>query len=129
MITQLHELFLWLHQRNKKCRLALISLRRGKDSPMEAGKKLFGDEFGGKIVPDERVFCFLLMVGRHDGLALRVITDLRKKKGQRGKISVDEALLVMEDDEMDEHCRFLAADTLKKLETMRIKRQQIKEDA
>ncbi|MEX2013609.1 MAG: hypothetical protein WD897_01695 [Parcubacteria group bacterium] len=100
--------------------MALISLRRGKLSPMEASGKLFEE-----IVPDERMFCFLLMVRHREWLALKVITDLRKKKGRLGKISVDEAILVMEDEEMDEHCRRLSAEILQELETKRKKRKKI----
>lgn len=98
MITQLQQVFSLLYQRKRKCRLTLIALRRKELSPEKAGKKIFKEEFGRRIVPDTHLLRFLLMVRQREWLALSVMTDLRKQKGRKGKMSVDEALEILKDE-------------------------------
>ena len=110
-ISQFEKVLSFLYQRKRECRLVIMLLRRRKISPMEAAQKLFGEE----IVPEGKLLCFFLMLRQRNGLAIRVVTDLKKKKGASGKIDVYEASFIMED-EMEERCRALRSETMMELQ-------------
>ena len=110
MRSQMERTLSLLYRRERRCLDIMANVGKGRDgkariSPEEAAVELFRDE-----IPEEQLLCFLLLVSLGNKLVQEVVEDIGRRGD--GAISVDEALLIL-DEELDGLCTRATHETIK----------------
>lgn len=114
MRSQLEIMLSLIYRRERRCMDCLAKLKKGTDGKARISPREVAEELFKKEVPQNQLLCFLLLVSAGNELVQEVIEDL----GNRGDggISVDEALLILED-KLDKLCAYCKAQTIRLIES------------